>query len=66
MREMKPQEWIATALVGFFVSDGQSLTEGQKGDLAGRMVLACAGIQGDVDVDLFQRTVFAAIATEAR
>lgn len=54
-----PQDWVAIALFGFFADEGSTLTERQKGDLAGRMALACAGIQGDVDVQKFQKTVFA-------
>lgn len=54
----KPQEWVAIALAGFFDRDGRTLTEEQKGALAAQMALACAGIQGEVDVEMFQRTVF--------
>lgn len=55
---MRPQEWIAVALAGFFDREGRTMPDEQKAILAAMMGLAATGIQGDLDVDLFHRTVF--------
>lgn len=54
----RPQDWIAMALDGFFEDDGRKMPERMKGALAAKMVLACAGIQGEVDVEPFERLLY--------
>ena len=51
----RPQDWIVTALHGFFADQGREMPETMKGDLVARLALACAGIQGEVEVGPFER-----------
>jgi len=51
----RPQDWIVTALHGFFADQGREMPETIRGDLVARLALACAGIQGEVEVDPFER-----------
>ena len=53
MNDMRPQDWIVTALDGFFAREGREMPPVMKGALTAQMALACAGIQGDVDVEPF-------------
>lgn len=54
-RQMRPQDWITTALDGFFAGDGRDMPAGMKGALVAKMTLACTGIQGEVEVEPFRR-----------
>lgn len=51
----RPQDWITLALQGFFADEGRTMGGGAKGSLAAKLVLACAGIQGEVEVAPFER-----------
>lgn len=56
--ERRPQDWIATALAGYFTDKGIDLSPKQRGDLAAQMFLAATGIQGEGDPQAFLRDVF--------
>lgn len=50
----RPQDWIAAAPQGFFAEDGREMPPVMKGALVAKLTLACAGIQGDVEVERFR------------
>jgi|SRR5579872_2358037 len=53
--ERRPQDWIAIALEGFFADEGREIHGEVKGSLVAKMALACAGIQGEVEVEPFEQ-----------
>lgn len=53
--DRRPQDWIATALEGFFADEGREMHGAIKGALVAQMALACAGIQGEVEIEPFER-----------
>ena len=55
----RPQDWIVTALDGFFADQGRGMPGTVRGDLVARLALACAGIQGEVELEPFERLLTA-------
>lgn len=51
----RPQDWITTALEGFFADEGHEMHGAMKGALVAQLALACAGIQGEVEIEPFER-----------
>jgi hypothetical protein len=49
------QDWITTALEGFFADEGCEMHSAMKGALVAQLALACAGIQGAVEIEPFER-----------
>lgn len=50
----RPQDWVVTALDGFFAREGSDMPTKTKGALVAQMALACTGIQGEVEVKPFE------------
>jgi hypothetical protein len=53
--DRRPQDWIASALEGFFAGEGREMRGTMKGALVAQLALACAGIQGEVEIEPFER-----------
>jgi hypothetical protein len=53
--DCRPQEWSTTALEGFFAEEGREMHGPMKGALVAQLALACAGIQGEVELEPFER-----------
>jgi hypothetical protein len=53
--DRRPQDWIATALEGFFAREGRNMYGAMKGALVAQLALACAGIQGEVEIEPFEQ-----------
>lgn len=50
-----PQDWITLALEGFFADEGREMHSAVKGALVAQLALACVGIQGEVEIEPFER-----------
>lgn len=57
MIPQRPQDWITTALRGFFADEGLEMPAGMKGALIAQLALACVGIQGEVEIEPFESIV---------
>jgi hypothetical protein len=53
--DRRPQDWITTAIEGFFAEEGREMQGAMKGALVAQLALACAGIQGEVEIGPFAR-----------
>lgn len=51
----RPQDWIATALGGFLADEGHEIYGPVKGAFVAQLALVCAGIQGEVELEPFER-----------
>jgi len=52
--DCRPQDWITTALAGFFANEGNRIHGTEKGALVAKLALACAGIQAEVEIAPFE------------